>query len=572
MAKPFKLTDEQKDFIDNAPLESVLIACPGSGKTRTAVLRFIERCRVNTKYGVAFLSYTNVAVEEALTRAREESAGGLVGYPNIVSTIDAFFRRFVFEPFIRMLIKTVPISVNVFESRPPTAIANDNTYKIWGVRPNATYNKKSVPVPLFAWEARAYIADNGSLAYEYNKDAYREDWVDVPSTSHSALEGAKQAQLKTGYATYNDILLFCRLLLEDTGLNIAEILATRFGEIIVDEAQDTSALQQTLLEKLAKAGTKITYVGDPLQGIYQFNRANPLYLDKLAGTTHKQYDLTLNFRSIKRIIDVVNNRFASKMDHDREPEHSLHGAYVFVGSEADARDAFAKLLERLEHDLVSAAIIVPKRPHLCDILEDYEGKGWLLGPRLALEAWQRERRMDFQGALTSVVRLLKNVCDQTAIKDIPDSRLRELGWLYLHGEHFAEPQAGETPKAWSVRLKDGLEAFLKEHGIPDDQLGRKMGSNNIPDKGDALTEFAFAPPVMRTTVIHQVKGETISAVLVIGPEKQHQVWLNPKAKDEEQNVCYVAFTRAADLLLLHCPTEAIAAEWRKHGFSDLPKE
>ncbi len=84
MVNSFELTEEQRHFIADAPLESVLIACPGSGKTRTAVLRFVERCKVAKDHGVAFLSYTNVAVEEALAKARESTAGGLVGYPNLV--------------------------------------------------------------------------------------------------------------------------------------------------------------------------------------------------------------------------------------------------------------------------------------------------------------------------------------------------------------------------------------------------------------------------------------------------------------------------------------------------------
>jgi len=571
MAKSFELTHEQQEFIEQAPPESVLISCPGSGKTRTAVLRFIQRCKVAKDHGVAFLSYTNVAVEEALARAREANAGGLVGYPNLASTIDAFFRRFVFEPFIRCVHENVPLNVAVFESRPPAAIAGDKEYELWGIRPDETLKGKKIKRPLLAWDVRAYLTENGDLRYEYNKDHFRQDWVEVPERFKANVEKAKASYLERGYATYNDILLFSSVLLDDHDLNIASILARRFGEIIVDEAQDTSALHQDLLERLADAGAKICYIGDPKQGIYQFNRANPAYLEELARTGHKRYELTKNFRSIKAIVDIVNGRFDVDMKHDRDPEHELHGAYVFVGTEEQALVTFSGLLERSSIAASNAAVIVRNRSHLSSTLQDYDGKGWRSGPRLALEAWQRDRRMDLDGALSSAIRLLRVAGADEPTRTMDENQLKELGWLFLRGEHFPEPAGDETPKAWGVRLRVGIESFLRQQEIPlNPKFGDRFATNGLTDEGNALEEFTFTPPTLRTTVIHQVKGESISGVLVIAPKKQHKEWLNQEASDEEQNVCYVAFTRAANVLVLHCPTEDIAAEWRKHGFVDIP--
>lgn len=567
----FEPTGEQSSFIEKAPPESVLIACPGSGKTRTAVLRFIERCKVVKSCGVAFLSYTNVAVEEALARARESNAGGLVGYPNLVSTIDSFFRQFIFEPFVRCAFEKVPTNVAVFESRPPAAIAGNKAYELWGIRPDEVFKGHRRRVSLWAWDARVYLATDGSLKYEYNRDRYGQDWVDVPERFEKAVLAAKVSYLERGYATYNDILLFCHLLLDEEDLNIASILAKRFGEIIVDEAQDTSALQQDLLDCLADAGAKLCYVGDPKQGIYQFNRANPSYLQSLADDTHEPFSLTKNFRSIEAIVDVVNHRFETEMKHHRDREHNLHGAYVFVGTEEHALEAFTDVLDRANISPADAAVIVRNRKHLSATLQDYEGKGWRIGPRLALEAWQRERRMDMDGALTGLVRLLKVAADDDALQEKNEAELRQLGWLFFRKEHFPQPSGEETPKAWAVRLRTGVEAFLKSQGLkPNDKLSDRFATNGLADDGIALDEFTFTPPTIRTTVIHQVKGESISAVLVIAPAKQHKEWLDKDASEEEQNVCYVALTRAADLLLLHCPTEEIAAEWREHGFADLP--
>ena len=571
MADPFELTEEQRRFIADAPLESVLIACPGSGKTRTAVLRFIERCKVAKGNGVAFLSYTNVAVEEALAKARENNAGGLVGYPSLVSTIDAFFRRFMFEPFIRCVYDKVPLNVAVFESRPPAAIAGEEAYKLWGIKPDENLKGRKTKIPLWAWDARAYVTDGGDLKYEYNRDRFGQDWVDVPARFEETVLAAKVSYLERGYATYNDIVLFCRLLLKREDLNVASVLARRFGEVIVDEAQDTSALQQELLEDIADSGAKICYIGDPKQGIYQFNNANPDYLKGLACDTHEEFTLTKNFRSIEAIVDVVNRRFDTTMAHHRDPEHDLHGAYIFVGTEEQALLAFNSVLERTGISPAKSAVIVRNRKHLSSTLQDYERKDLRIGPRLALEAWRRDRRMDLDGALTSLVRLLSVAAADESLRAKEEAELRELGWLLFRSAHFPEPNGEETPRAWGVRLRAGIEAFLKNHGLrPNDKLSVRFATNGLADEGIALEEFAFVPPIIRTTVIHQVKGESISAVLIIAPKKQHKEWLDKKASVEEQNVCYVAFTRAADLLLLHCPTDEIAAGWRDHGFRNLP--
>jgi|GEM_PF-5200752 len=91
------------------------------------------------------------------------------------------------------------------------------------------------------------------------------------------------------------------------------------------------------------------------------------------------------------------------------------------------------------------------------------------------------------------------------------------------------------------------------------------------DKDQAILDAMPVQEIaVRTTVIHQVKGETIRGVLVLAPTTQHLTWLNDvKEGDEEFNVSYVAFSRAADLLMLQCPTVTIANEWGKHGFATL---
>ena len=561
------LTEPQSTFITRASPESVLIACPGSGKTHTAVLRFIERCKVERDFGVAFLSYTNVAVNEANTKAAEHGAGGLIGHPHAISTIDSFFRTFVFDAFIRTLLPNVPSEVEIIESR-PVALGTDKAYSIYGIRPKA--RGKAFDAPLEAWEIECFLQADRSLAYDYRKSSYSQDRVTVPADYNRLIARSKARYLERGFATYNDILLFCYFLLRQKSLRVAEIVAKRFAEIIVDEAQDTSTLQQEMLQMVAAAGAKISYVGDPSQGIYLFNKANPSYLTDLETTGHERHELLTNFRSVYEIVAVVNSHFGKSMRAKRSKTHPCHGAYLFVGQERDAISSFEKMVSRAEIAFSDAAVLVRKRSDLGKALQPYDVKGWRSAPRFAIDAWQRERRGEFQEASQAALRLLKAVAHPDGLAVLETTRIKELAWLFLRGPAFPTPSGRETPQQWCGRLKTALESYLTVNGIAKhDGFGARTAPNGMRNVGSALEEFSFDRPTLRTTVIHQAKGETISGVLVVAPPAQHDKWLADVPDQEESNICYVAFTRAADLLVLQCPDETYAARWRERGFKDF---
>lgn len=560
------LTEAQSEFISGSS-ESVLTACPGSGKTHTAVMRFIERCKVAKDVGVAFLSYTNVAVNEANTKATQRGSGGLVGAPHVISTIDSFFRSFVFDPFIRTLLPNVPGDVEIIDSR-PAALGADKTYGLYGIRPKA--KGKNFEVPLEPWEIDAFLQDDGALAYDYRRSNYNQDRVNVGAELNRVVARAKARYLERGFATYNDILLFCYFLLRQRKLRIADIIARRFAEIIVDEAQDTSALQQGMLQMFAAAGAKISYVGDPKQGIYLFNKANPKYLAELEATGHQKHELRMNFRSVVEIVDVVNRHFGTAMEAKRRKRHALHGAYIYAGTALEAITAFQRLLSVADVSVSDAAVLVRKRSDLGNALQPYDVKGWRSAPRFALDAWQRERRHELQEACNASVRLIRAVAHADSLAAMGDSRVKEVAWLFLRGPAFPVPSANETPQLWCGRLKLALQGYLLANGLEKSAaFAQRTAPNGMPNVGSALEEFSFDRPLLRTTVIHQAKGETISAVLVVGPPNQHDKWLANAPDQEESNICYVAFTRAADLLVLHCPDEAYASKWRERGFDDL---
>lgn len=569
----FVPTKQQAAFIGDTDLQLVLVACPGSGKTHTSVLRFIERCKANNDYGVALLSFTNTAVDEASRLARDTGSAGLIGYPNVIETIDAFFQHYVFEPFIRSKVPDAVLPIQIIEEdRTYPMLMSDKDCKVRGIGPNLA--GKAYGKPVNAWDVRAYIDLDGNWIWQYDAGRHT-GWTTFAGSSSQVKDVVlcKARCFQLGYATFNDILLYCYSLLSRASNRIAEIVAHRFREIIVDEAQDTSMLHQAMLKTLAAAGSKISYVGDPHQGIYGFNHANATYLAEIAGTSHVKHELTENYRSIKPIVDVVNSRFGAKMVHRREKRHNLHGAYVFAGTEGAAIEAFELFLEKTTLDASQATVVSRKWVHFGDSLRSSVTEGWHTAYKHALKAWQSEQLHDVETALRSAVALMRLAIQDDVLETTESCWLKELAWSFVRGGALPAPR-DETPLQWAETVKVELVSFLKGNGVEKHKnFAQRFSTDRISDEGSALMKLAVTRPTIRTTVVHRVKGESISGVLVIAPEEQHTAWLNTPVTAEEleeYNICYVAFTRAADLLVVHCPTEAIAAQWHKHGFVGLP--
>lgn len=128
--------------------------------------------------------------------------------------------------------------------------------------------------------------------------------------------------------------------------DLALALDYQIRHILVDEFQDTSINQYQLLEKLtlgweSNDGRTLFVVGDPMQSIYRFRKAEVgLFLRMIEngiGTIRlKSLNLTVNFRSHKEIVDW-NNLYFSQIFPKKN--HLAHGAVIYNPSLAFNEDA-----------------------------------------------------------------------------------------------------------------------------------------------------------------------------------------------------------------------------------------
>lgn len=103
---------------------------------------------------------------------------------------------------------------------------------------------------------------------------------------------------------------------EDVRLELQE----EFNEIMIDEYQDTSDIQETFISMISK--NNVYMVGDMKQSIYGFRNANPeLFKYKYysfdnpsINSLNTKIDLLHNFRSRKEVVDSINDIFKEVMD------------------------------------------------------------------------------------------------------------------------------------------------------------------------------------------------------------------------------------------------------------------
>jgi ATP-dependent DNA helicase UvrD/PcrA len=130
------------------------------------------------------------------------------------------------------------------------------------------------------------------------------DELDALKTLFRGYVAAKQ---RDNVLDYDDLLLYWSHMMAEPRL--AAQVSAQFDHILVDEYQDTNALQAAILLRLKPDGAGLTVVGDDSQSIYSFRAANvrnildfPRHFSPPAAVI----TLEQNYRSTRPILDACN--------------------------------------------------------------------------------------------------------------------------------------------------------------------------------------------------------------------------------------------------------------------------
>jgi DNA helicase-2/ATP-dependent DNA helicase PcrA len=119
--------------------------------------------------------------------------------------------------------------------------------------------------------------------------------------------GYVDAKQQQNVLDYDDLLLFWSQMMAEPA--IAETVRTGFDHVLVDEYQDTNALQAAILLGLKPDGAGLTVVGDDSQSVYAFRAAtvrNILDFPKQFDPPATVITLEQNYRSTQPILEASN--------------------------------------------------------------------------------------------------------------------------------------------------------------------------------------------------------------------------------------------------------------------------
>ena len=570
-----KPTDQQKDAIFADELEYLLRAAPGSGKTWTSCRRFIWR-GANWPYsagGLALLSFTNTAIREFQEATVKVGRRELLSDPNYVGTFDAFVERFILTPFGHL---TVGLS-----KRPKLFIAP---------RPGDWNNKKLMAWTEFNGGRKAKVPAWEIVPYpENNKLAFKTSSMYGGNKLESG-RGPVQELMTMGFYTHAQRVHWaCRLLFARP--HIAERIARRFPEIVIDEAQDTNVWLLILLNFLRDRGSKITLIGDPDQCIYEFSMANATSLQALKEKWKiPEKPLSQSFRCNNQIAATVRNIGGNQDFVGCGDGNNEHRRPFII---RDTAGGFAHSVAEFENVLEQAGIAEKSSAIICRAhqqLESIRGevnytklKG--MTKDLAQASFFRDCRKDYKRAFQIVEEFVRSVVEDPAFWEKVDESFEseESRRVKLEIWRFVKSQSGLpavslSGSEWISRLRVSLAKLIAKLGINNaPNLNLKIKKTGLDNDQLNLPMFEAQAlfPLIRQETIHQVKGESIDAVLVLGSTKFWNSVVESVVNGEnteDRRLAYVAMTRARHLLVVALPASHFdkhADKWTSWGFTIL---
>ena len=299
-----KFTSNQNKFINDHSGIIRVIASAGSGKTTCIVNRFLSIVKNGedpTK--ILLITFTQKGVQEMKAKLKfwlNKNGVDIDERALSIYTFNSFGDKIVKDNYLACGFSEEPRLIDYLEKLSILKDIVDSEERVDGlnyVNPLANVFKAK----------GAVLAISQMISDYYNKKLELKDVVEkekiIKRIAHKYKEELKQHNL----IDYDDQVRLASELLKD------EKIANRydFEHIVVDEAQDTSEEQFSILDSLMEHNGFKSYVlcGDDAQSIYSFRGVNMDYLVKFhtIKPNVKDYRLLNNFRSTYEIVEVANS-------------------------------------------------------------------------------------------------------------------------------------------------------------------------------------------------------------------------------------------------------------------------
>lgn len=561
---------EQLDHHQRAALavggNLVIIAGPGSGKTRTVVARaaYLLATRISPLRGLATITYTNQAAAEL---KQGLAALGVAETRRLFAgTLHSFCLTHVL-PYARLVGVELPGLDAVMTASEEKAllkqVANDEQVNFYALKDVFTSLRRRIAAGEdVSGECPSYIA----AVHRYEAECRR-----------------------SGIWDFEGIVLAAVRLL-DTHPEIVSVVRAQFPVVMVDEYQDLGAGLHRLVESLLRAGVEITAVGDADQSIYGWAGGDPVYLEALCD----RHDFTVrrletNYRCGSAVVAAAEFALTQQRGWKADPSRADPGTVEFqvvpghINEQASA--AATAVVELVAAGIAphEIAVLLRNRAPLGPLIERLlvdEGvavrsEGTPTAPSTELGKWLEGAALYAAhltpeslyagapaigaGALLGRFESLARVAGRPRVVDPWVARVARLHSVLL----AASPDVSTTISAWASQLDSelGLAEIAEAVGDPR-AAGELEGLMSAPPESliaDLATDEAGTGKVILGTY-HGAKGRTFTAVVLPGltegvvPPSGGKPWapvrLQGPRLDEERRNFYVALTRSRGSVLL----------------------
>jgi DNA helicase II / ATP-dependent DNA helicase PcrA len=465
------LNPPQKQAVSAGPGPVLVLAGPGSGKTRVLTRRIAYLIGVQglRPYNILAVTFTNKAAREMESRVSSLLGGSTTGL--MLGTFHSICSR-----ILRREADLLPVQSNfvIFDS-------DDQETLIKRTIREMNLNEKLYRAP--GVHAAISLAKNEMISPEnYPVQTYRDEVVARVYRHYQELLVASNA------VDFDDLLLYAVKLFEENP-TVRERWSRRFESILVDEFQDTNQVQYGLLAHLASFHRNIFVVGDEDQSIYRWRGAdyrNMLRFEEDYPTREKII-LEQNYRSTQTVLDAAramidhnSNRTPKRLFSDRGAGEkiSLYEANDDYAEAAYVVDTVGQLLAAKSAEGNDIAIMYRTNAQSRLLEESFLRAG--LAYRLvgAQRFYGRREVKD----VIAYLRLIHNPADEVSLSRVINVPPRGIGDKTLVGLQLQARQAKLAPGELLMELARGTDS-------PQWQAFSGRGAAMLSDFGGLLTAW-----------------------------------------------------------------------------------
>jgi len=287
------LTEAQREAVEHLEGPLLILAGPGSGKTRVVTHRIANLLAHGVpSYQILALTFTNKAAEEMRSRLEMLAPGQHV-------------RLNTFHRFCARLLREYAPQVGLREN----FTIYDTSDSRQALR--RVINELNIDSTHYTPEQIASVlskAKNNLVTAEQFQPRTGSPLQSIVARVYPAYQ---QRLLNSSAVDFDDLLLHVAVLLRDNP-EIRSELDLRYRYIMVDEYQDTNRAQYQIIRALSVENPNLAATGDPDQSIYGWRGAdinNILDFERDFPSVHT-VKLEQNYRSSQRILSVAAHLIA----------------------------------------------------------------------------------------------------------------------------------------------------------------------------------------------------------------------------------------------------------------------